>query len=108
MGSVSGTGQILGETDYLRGVKDLEHRHAISVSAEGHSVVVAVPVPALNELLGLTRHGGEKFHERLVVLAAENEERVEILSQSKWSEKSRLTQIMSEEDFRYLADVCGA
>ena len=108
MGSVSGTGQILGETDYLRGVKDLEHRHAISVSAEGHSVVVAVPVPALNELLGLTRHGGEKFHERLVVLAAENEERVEILSQSKWSEKSRLTQSMSEEDFRYLADVCGA
>ncbi len=93
VGAVSGTGQMLGEIDLFRKIRDPSHRHTISVSADVHSVVVAVPAKAIFEMHEAGGWSKEFAAERVEALEIEREDLSSKLTTSKFRNMSNFTQV---------------
>jgi pentatricopeptide repeat protein len=108
VGAVSGTGQLLGEWDYLRKIKDPSLCHTTSVSADVPSIVVAVPLSGVNSLLKVSMAyisgGGGEFPQQLDRYEKERIEQIDVLSKKM----SELTKSMTEFEIQFLVDVCGS
>ena len=93
VGAVSGTGQMLGEIDLFRKLRDPSHRHTISVSADVHSVVVAVPAKAILEMHEEGGWSKEFAKDRMEALEIEREDLSSKLTTSKFTNMSNFTQV---------------
>jgi CRP-like cAMP-binding protein len=93
VGAVSGTGQMLGEIDLFRKIRDPSHRHTISVSADVHSVVIAVPTKAILEMHEAGGWSKEFAAERVEALEIEREDLSSKLITSKFTNMSNFTQV---------------
>jgi pentatricopeptide repeat protein len=108
VGAVSGTGQLIGEWDYLRKIKDPSLCHTTSVSADVPSIVVAVPLSGVNSLLKVSMAyisgGGGEFPQQLDRFEKERLEQIDVMSKKM----SELTKSMTEFEIQFLVDVCGS
>ena len=93
VGAVSGTGQMLGEIDFLRKIRDPAHRQTISVSADVHSTVIAVPAEAIVQVYEAGGWSTEDAAARLEELETEREGICSQLTTSKLTEMSNFTKV---------------
>ena len=107
VGEISGAGQMMGEVDYLQQLlADEALKHAVSISADVASVLVAVPVSSLVASLQ-HRWGGRWINEILKPLEEQRKTRVASLNTAKEQERSELAQILGAGEIEYLINVCG-
>lgn len=107
VGEISGAGQMMGEVDYLQQLlADEALKHAVSISADVASVLVAVPVSSLVASLQ-HRWGGRWINQVLKPLEEQRKARVAILNTAKEQERSELAQILGAGEIEYLVNVCG-
>ena len=107
VGEISGAGQMMGEVDYLQQLlADEALKHAVSISADVASVLVAVPVSSLVASLQ-HRWGGRWINEVLKPLEEQRKTRVASLNTAKEQERSELAQILGAGEIEYLVNVCG-
>ncbi len=93
VGAVSGTGQMLGEVDLLRKMRDPSHRQTISVSADVHSIVIAVPAEGIVQVYEAGGWSTEDAAARLQELETEREDICSQLTTSKLKEMSNFTKV---------------